>query len=331
MSAISIVIPVRNRQKITKKILEQLSVQINQINYEETIFVIVVDDGSTDGTQELIKNNFPSVHLIEGDGSLWWTGAIVKGMEYAIKNLNPDYFVWLNDDICLDVNFIFNLTYICNSYKYKETIVGGIVRNINYPDWIVYSGSEKGFKPISNINRFSSVEEIEVEVLCGNIVVIPRGITDQIGLPNAERLRHHGGDYEYIMRAKKAGFKAVLSSKLQANTDYQVTDFIRYMPYWLQWYLQPSISTRWEIIKGLTTLKANQNIWLIVNLHSSNRDSKHIPQWKYVLCYLNKIIRFLMIDFMPKKYVESRVYEYLTSQNPPQEIIDSVMQLRKLN
>ena len=330
MPKISVIIPVRNRKEYTRNILSQIFNQIAQTqNSILAIYIIVVDDGSTDGTKELIKTQFPSIYLIEGDGSLWWTGAIVKGMQYAIEHLETDYFVWLNDDIFLLEGFILNLTKICLSSSYKTTIVGGIVRDRTYTDWIVYGGIENR-KPISHINRFRSCSEVKVDLLCGNIVVIPRIVADTIGLPNAVKLPHHGSDYMYIMAAKKAGFEAILTERLQATTDYQIEDFVRYMPYWIQWYLQPDLSKRWKIVKGLVSLKSNQNIWMIVNTHSSNRDSQNTPAWKYLFCYFNKLFRLLAIDFFPKKKLESRIKDYFLSQSPPQAIIDEIVHLRKL-
>ncbi|MBE9126708.1 MULTISPECIES: glycosyltransferase family 2 protein [unclassified Coleofasciculus] len=328
MPGIVIVIPVRNRKKYTQNILTQIYNQTSRLGKSSDFSVVVVDDDSTDGTKEIVKNSFSAVHLIEADGSLWWAGAIVKGMRYAITNLDADYVVWLNDDLYITENFIANLSTICKSTSYKETIVGGIVLDTTHRDWIVYSGS-KARKPISHVNCFFSSDELEADVLCGNIVVVPKIIVNKIGFPDAEKLPHHGSDYEYVMRAKKAGFKVIVSRLLQAETDYTIADFIRYMPYWMQWYLQPNLFKKLEIIKGLTSRKANQNIWLIVSLHSSNRDLDSIPNWKYLLCYLNKIIRFIVVNFLPKDYVESRLNDYFKEQNPPQEVIEAVMRQRK--
>jgi GT2 family glycosyltransferase len=323
------IIPVRNRKNHTENILTQLTCQIKQENQQE-ISIIVVDDGSTDGTQEMIQNQFPAVFLIQADGSLWWAGAIVKGMDYALNSLEADYLVWLNDDICIADNFINNLIKICNSGNYDSIVVGGIVLDQTYTDWIVYSGL-KDRKPVSHINAFSTSDELEADVLCGNIVVIPRKIVEQVGFPDTVRLPHHGSDYDYIMRVKKAGFRVILSCNLKASTDYTISDFTRYMPYWMQWYLQPDLASRWKIIKGLTSLKANQNIWLIVNLHSSNRDKQVIPIWNYLFCYINKVIRFIIVDFLPKDYVQSRLQNHLREQNPPAPIVEAVIQRKVIS
>ena len=319
---ISIIIPVHNRKVCIQSILSQIYDQAVQGGYLKNIFLIVVDDGSTDGTKELIECNFPTVQILEGDGSLWWTGAIVKGMEYATVNLNTDYVVWMNDDISITDDLLSNLLSICTSSNYKETIVGGIVRDKTYSDWIVYSGLRCG-KPIRHINDFSSSTELDVDTLAGNIVVIPKAVIDKIGMPDANKFPHHGGDYEFIRLAKENGFRVISSIQLQAVTDYKVTDFIRYMPYWMQWYLQPNKSKRREIIKGLKDIKSNQNIWLFVNI--ANRKLQYIPSWKYTLCYLNKLLKLFVIGLMPKRYIEPRIHDYFASWSLPAPIADAAI------
>ncbi len=72
-------IPVHNRKKLTRECLASLQ---NQDTKHFT--VIVVDDGSTDGTSEMIRAEFPDTILLQGDGGLWWVGSINKGIRYAL-------------------------------------------------------------------------------------------------------------------------------------------------------------------------------------------------------------------------------------------------------
>ena len=62
---IYIVIPVFNRKQFTKDCLDSLRKQT-----DKRFKVVVVDDGSTDGTSDMLKEEYPEVHILYGDGNL---------------------------------------------------------------------------------------------------------------------------------------------------------------------------------------------------------------------------------------------------------------------
>jgi len=111
-----ILIPAHNRKQITLKCLATLG----QADYLERYHVVVVDDGSTDGTAEAIHTLYADATVLKGDGNLWWTGAIKKGMEYAFEQ-GAEFFIWLNDDTlpalgCLPIM-------VAQCVQYPNTIV----------------------------------------------------------------------------------------------------------------------------------------------------------------------------------------------------------------
>ena len=86
-----ILIPAHNRRAVTLACLAALRPAI----VGGTWRIIVVDDGSTDGTGDAIRAEFPEVTLLRGDGQLHWTGAIARAMREVPRGATV---FWLNDD-----------------------------------------------------------------------------------------------------------------------------------------------------------------------------------------------------------------------------------------
>ena len=68
----------------------------------ENFEVVVADNGSTDDSIILIKEKFPSVKIISSATNEGFAG----GYNWALKNIDADYFVLLNSDVEVDPNWI---------------------------------------------------------------------------------------------------------------------------------------------------------------------------------------------------------------------------------
>src|SRR3990172_890828 len=101
---IAIVIPVFNRIKYTVECLASLK-NISYPNFE----IIIVDDGSTDGTSEVIKKNYPQAVLVKGDGNLWWSKSSNIGIMKAIED-SCEYVLFLNNDDEVEKDILNHLT-----------------------------------------------------------------------------------------------------------------------------------------------------------------------------------------------------------------------------
>lgn len=97
-----IILPVHNRKETTRRFMESLACQ----SYNE-FQLILIDDGSTDGTSEMVLNYIPSTTILNGNGSLWWGGCLQKGYEWLIQNADEtDICVLINDDTTFSQNFL---------------------------------------------------------------------------------------------------------------------------------------------------------------------------------------------------------------------------------
>src|SRR3954466_494295 len=91
---VHVLLPVHNRRAITEEFVNCLQAQC-----WPKWHLILVDDGSTDGTTELVRARVPSATILEGDGNLWWAGSLQLGYQWLMRHAADDDIVLIiNDD-----------------------------------------------------------------------------------------------------------------------------------------------------------------------------------------------------------------------------------------
>jgi GT2 family glycosyltransferase len=210
---IYVVIPVHNRKDLTQTCLASLQQQ-DTANFA----VIVVDDGSTDGTSEMIREEFPDTILLHGDGTLWWVGAINKGIRYALSVCeSDDCILSLNDDLIVPVNYISGLANAAQSHP--EAIIGSVETTIKQPN-IIKSGGihvnwKTGKRTVLNqgrrIDEFPPGHMIPVSKLTGRGTLFPCKVLREVGIYDEVHFKQCG-DTELPSRAHfKFGYPLFVS------------------------------------------------------------------------------------------------------------------------
>lgn len=75
---------------------------------EVKVDVIIIDNGSTDGSQEIIKNNYPEIDFIQSNDNLGFGKANNIGIKKAYDK-GADYFFLMNQDVYIKPSTIINL------------------------------------------------------------------------------------------------------------------------------------------------------------------------------------------------------------------------------
>ena len=116
------VVPVHNRIDMTLQFLDSLDKQTVQ----EPISIIIVDDGSTDGTSETLRkrpNHFP-VQVLVGNGNWWWGGCVWRAIQQIKSIAQPKDWVFLaNNDTILDPDYLAHLHE--TAANNERSVVGG--------------------------------------------------------------------------------------------------------------------------------------------------------------------------------------------------------------
>lgn len=209
MKSIAILLTVHNRKEKTLCCLQNLFKQEMPSGHQ--IDVYLTDDGCTDGTPEAIRIQYPQVHIVKGDGNLFWNRGMYTAWEAAAKNQDYDYYLWLNDD-----TFVYHtmLTILLTVSEEKENhaIIIGATQSLNHSQPTYGGRLSNGKIPIPNGTT------VEVTHFNGNIVLVPMYIYHILG--NLDYyFTHSKGDFDYGLRAKKKGIKIYQAGEYLGECD----------------------------------------------------------------------------------------------------------------
>jgi GT2 family glycosyltransferase len=224
---IYVVVPVYNRKDYLERFLHCMRRQSFK-----NFAIIVVDDGSTDGTSELTAEQFPEVKLLRGNGNLWWTGAINVGIRYAMAQASAtDAVLVINDDLEVNPDYLEILHGLFKSMP--GTLIGSVIVDIKNPGIITDGGVlvnmlTAKFIVLNHNEKLSVFAKdyfVEVSLLSGRGTLIPMQVFHEIGLFDDKHFSQCG-DTELPVRAKNAGYKLITSYGAIVKSYIDITDTI---------------------------------------------------------------------------------------------------------
>jgi len=209
---IAVLITCFNRKDKTLSCLRRLKEQTlsEDCQYE----VILVDDGSTDGTSDAVSEKFPDVIIVRSEGNLYWNQGMRLAWKTAMKKHNYDYYLLLNDDTDLYNDAIKRLIET-EEYNISKTgksaiIVGSIADPVD--GHLTYGGVIRVKNYIGL--RFSKIEPGNEAKVCdtfnANCVLVSNEVTNEAGILS-NRFTHGHGDYDYGLRAGEHGYQCLIA------------------------------------------------------------------------------------------------------------------------
>ena len=195
--SIAVLLTVFNRKEQTLQCLSNLFAQT--IPYGYNLDVFLTNDGCTDGTLEAVSTQFPQVIIINGNGNLFWNRGMYVAWDRAAKEKDYDYYLWLNDDTFAYDFMLVSLLNAAIETNSKAIIVG--VTQSTDKTHSTYGGRLPNGqlpKPCGKLQQ--------IRYFNGNIVLVPKSVYMTLG--NLDYyFTHSKGDFDYGMRANKAGIK----------------------------------------------------------------------------------------------------------------------------
>ncbi len=189
---------VHNRKAKTLACLECLDGQ--HLPPGVTLRIVLVDDGSSDGTADAVRTAYPNVMITQGNGSLYWGGGMALATATALA-YHPDAVWWLNDDVEPAKNCLVELL---NAHA----SIGGVVVGCVYDTdgRYIYGGyhRRRGFRFVPAVPVGS--DPLPIDTLNGNCVVFPRHVLEKVPPSDPAVFVHNGGDIDIGLRIRRAGY-----------------------------------------------------------------------------------------------------------------------------
>lgn len=213
MIRVAVLMTVHNRRQLTIHCLTSLRAAIAKASDRLELAVYMVDDGCTDGTAEEVRQRFPEVIIIPGNGNLYWCGGMRLAWSTA-SNEEYDAYLWLNDDVTLREDALVVLLDTLQQ-QVRQAGLGGIVvggtatRGTDSPSYGAISGAsvlQPGDTP-KPIRLFN-----------GNILLVTAAAFRKLG--NLSHWYSHAfGDLDYAIRAERDGVPVWLAPGFLGECD----------------------------------------------------------------------------------------------------------------
>lgn len=199
MPKISVIIVTYNAMKWAERCfrsLRQSSVPLH---------CMVIDNGSTDGSQEFIKNNFPEIDFIQSTENLGFGKANNIGIEKAYKK-GADFFYLMNQDAWLYEDSIEKLLKVFDNHPKQEEIgilspmhIDGSEKKLDiFLDKYIATNFEKT-RLISDLYFHNLKPFYELSFINAAHWFLPRKTVETVGGFNPYFF-HYGEDVEYANR-----------------------------------------------------------------------------------------------------------------------------------
>ena len=218
MSKIYIILPVYNRLGITRNFIECLKSQTHQ-NYH----LILVDDGSTDNTEAMVRSQIKSLTVLKGKGNWWWAGSLQQGINWLKSNaINASDIVQIsNDDVTFDKFFLEKAMAILTDKQHSLLQALSFSKETGR---LVDAGVKADLKALKF--KQTLIPE-ETNCLTTRSLFIKFSDLLKVGDFYPRFLPHYLSDFEFTIRAHNKGLKLLTHPELKVTVNENSTGFLQ--------------------------------------------------------------------------------------------------------
>lgn len=262
--------------------------------------VVVVDNGSTDGSTRGIRAEFSEVILVEAHTNLGFVGGNNLGLKSA-RELNSEYVLLLNNDTLVAPDFLDRLISVAGPAHVG--VVGPMIYYASLPSTLWSAGGaidwRRGRTTMlgegqPDVGQFGDAP-YRVDFVTGCALLIKMAVVDRIG-PLEERFFAYFEDTEWGVRVERAGYQSLIVPG--AKVWHKITPEARFASDRLAYYF-----TRNRLL-FLWLCQAGLEAWfntLVLDIGRTLASYALRPKWRHKRVAKNMIVRGL-IDFVLRRF-----------------------------
>lgn len=211
-----ILLPVHNRKEITRRFVQSLKAQSHS-----SYHLVLIDDGSSDGTANMVREYLPSATVLQGGGGSWWAGSLQKGIDWLKQHDVSDAAIILliNDDVTFDTDY---LAMASSVFRNRSGLLLLSRYSCDGGNVIKESGVVADLRRLSF--RVAATGD-EVNCLSTRGLFIRFGDIKIIGDFHPRILPHYLSDYEYTIRAARKDMRCETSDLVYICPDPEATGY----------------------------------------------------------------------------------------------------------
>jgi GT2 family glycosyltransferase len=204
--SVSIIIVNWNGKNILDRCLHSLETKTVYPNY----YVILVDNGSTDGSVMHVRENHKWIDVLPLDKNYGFSKGCNFGILYAHKKYSSDYYLLLNNDTeIVQEDWLSEMISVAEGDE-RLGILGCI---LIFPDGriqnIGITFEVRGLLWLGIPKKLILKRQYEVDAVLGACFLIKKIVIDKIGLLDEGYSPFQNEESDFCARAKKAGFKII--------------------------------------------------------------------------------------------------------------------------
>ncbi|MBU0491515.1 MAG: glycosyltransferase family 2 protein [Chloroflexi bacterium] len=196
--------------------------------------VLVIDNGSDDGSPAMVRAEFPHVHLIANPANRGYAAGNNQGLRWALDH-GADLVWLLNNDVLVEPD---SLTELVRALQTDPTvgIVGPVIHRIHQPGWADVGGRFDFWTGYARVllwePAYEGLETLEVDYVWGCSLLVRAEVLHAVGLLDPRWVAYFE-DADLSQRARARGWRTVTA--LRAHVQHHIARSGNKVYLWQTW------------------------------------------------------------------------------------------------